>query len=127
MGVVILVAEARASGFTFVVEGDSLIVRGPHTDSHLIRQLRESKAEVMKVLTDEEAVVAWRVALFRATLPQQGPIWPPKLRNTPKTDTPGHCSICGDSLPTDPALRFPRCQPCMQALWRVLDEREGEA
>lgn len=73
--------------------------------------------------TQEDEMV-WRVAAFRVVLPIHGPIWPPKLRNTPQTDAPGHCSLCGDALPTEPAPGFPRCQPCARALWCVLDTHE---
>lgn len=71
--------------------------------------------------------IAWRVAAFRAVLPDHGTIWPPKIRDTQWTDAPGCCSLCGDALPTDPTPRFARCEPCMQALWIALHEtREGE-
>jgi hypothetical protein len=79
--------------------------------------------------TDEPtADIAWRVAAFRDALPALGPIWPPRIRNTSLADTPGHCSLCGDQLPTDPTAqpRFPRCAPCVRALWLALHEiREG--
>lgn len=84
----------------------------------------------------EDAEVAWRVAAFRAAIPAHGPIWPPKLRHCPETDTPGHCSLCGDALvardlhdlPPQSAPRFPRCQLCVAALWLALTdvrERDG--
>ncbi len=66
----------------------------------------------------------WRVAAFRERIPQDGPIWPPKLRNSPLTDTEGHCSLCGDALTTDSPAR--RCEPCVRALWLALNcHREG--
>jgi hypothetical protein len=66
--------------------------------------------------------VLWRVAAFRARIPSRGPIWPPRIRNTPLTDTAGHCSLCGDALPTgDQAPRFRRCAACVRALWRALN------
>src|SRR5262249_43307260 len=69
---------------------------------------------------DNEAV-AWRLEAFRARIPAHGPIWPPRLRDDPRCDTPGHCSLCGDVLPTDPAPKFPRCQPCVRALTLALN------
>lgn len=79
------------------------------------------------VIVDEHASaeLAWRIDALRGCIRAHGPIWPPKLRNIPQTDTPGHCSLCGDVLPSDSKPGFPRCQPCVQTLWRVLDEREG--
>jgi hypothetical protein len=73
-----------------------------------------------------EEEIAWRAAAFRARIPAHGPIWPPRIRNTSDCDTSGHCSLCGDMLPTDPAPRFPRCMPCVHALWLAIHEvREG--
>ena len=66
--------------------------------------------------------ITWRVAAFRAAIPANGPIWVPRIQNTAHCDTPGHCSLCGDVLPIDPARRFPRCIPCVRALWLALNE-----
>ena len=65
--------------------------------------------------------VAWRVAAFRTAIPARDPIWPPRIRDIEKCDTPGHCSLCGDELPTDLTRRFPRCTPCVRALWLALN------
>ncbi|MGZ3673606.1 MAG: hypothetical protein ACXVCO_04795 [Ktedonobacterales bacterium] len=70
--------------------------------------------------------VVWRVAAFRAIVPKRGPVWPIKIRSASQTDTPGHCSLCGDPLPTDDAApRFPRCQACIAALSHVLNNVRG--
>src|SRR5258707_8338400 len=50
-----------------------------------------------------EEEIAWRTAASRTCIPVHGPIWPPRIRNTSDCDTSGHCSLCGDVLPTDPA------------------------
>lgn len=120
-----LIARARTAGLTLTIDGDSLVVRGPRSASYLLPQLRESKAEVLQMLASEEAEIVWRVVAFHTALPRHGPIWPPKVLNIPETDMSGHCSLCGDALSSDSTPRFPRCQPCVRALWRVLDEREG--
>jgi hypothetical protein len=70
--------------------------------------------------------MSWRVVAFRAVIPAHGPIWPPRVRETPLTDTPGHCTLCGDVLPTDRAPQFPRCAPCVRALSQVLHETREE-
>jgi hypothetical protein len=82
--------------------------------------------QVPGMANEPQVEIAWRVAAFRNVIPAQGPIWPPRIRDTALCDTPGHCSLCGDALSTDPAPHFPRCQPCVRALWLALNaEREG--
>ncbi len=71
----------------------------------------------------QEDEIAWRVATFRARIPARGPIWPPRICQTAECDMPGHCSLCGDELPTDFIQRFRRCRRCIQALWQALNER----
>jgi hypothetical protein len=70
----------------------------------------------------DEADVAWRVAAFRAAVPAHGPVLAPGIRNAATCDTPGHCHLCGDRLPRDPATRFPRCAPCARALRLALSD-----
>jgi hypothetical protein len=77
--------------------------------------------QLPNVVDEPPADIAWRVVAFRAVIPARGPIWPPRIRNTPLCDTPGHCSLCGDALPVEPAPRFPRCAPCVRALWLALN------
>lgn len=84
---------------------------------------KSPKASVGGALAGE---VAWRLEAFCARLPTHGPIWPPRVRESALCDAPGYCSLCGDKLPTDPALRFPRCRPCVRALTLALQvTREG--
>jgi hypothetical protein len=85
-----------------------------------IRSEKSELSEKRSIEPDVDAIV-WRVAAFRARIPLRGPIWPPRIRNTPLTDTTGHCSLCGDALPTDPAPRFRRCRLCIHALWLALN------
>lgn len=75
--------------------------------------------------THFEADVTWRLAIFRARIPAHGPIWPPRLRDTPLCDTPGQCTLCGDTLSPD---RRYRCAECVTALELVTAAvREGAA
>jgi hypothetical protein len=78
-------------------------------------------------LADESTDVQWRTDAFRTLIPTRGPIWAPRLRDTPRCDMPGHCSLSGDDLPAE-RLTSPwrRCAPCVRALRLVLNEvREG--
>jgi hypothetical protein len=126
MDTLTLIAQARAAGLTLRADGDRLVVTGPRSAEALAMQLLDHKPTVLAVLTHDDAEVAWRVTAFRTRIPAHGPIWPPRLRDTPLTDTPGHCTLCGDALPTDPEPRFPRCAPCIRALWIVLHETREE-
>lgn len=126
MDALTLLAEARAAGLNVRAEGNLLIVRGPRSAEAIVSQLRDHKPEVLALLCAGESEVTWRWEAFRVRIRAHGPIWPPRIRDGPLTDTPGHCSLCGDALPTDPAPRFPRCQPCVRALWLAVNEmREG--
>jgi hypothetical protein len=102
------------------------------------RELRElderrSASDTMRAAPDDgpEAEIAWRAAAFRARIPAAGAIWPPRLRQTARCDTPGHCSLCGDALPPERVgSPWRRCAPCVRALWLALHEgreRVGEA
>lgn len=67
--------------------------------------------------------VARRVQILRPIIPPRGPIYPVRVRNTPQTDMPGMCSMCGDALA--PGRRY-RCAPCVAALEQVFNERRED-
>jgi hypothetical protein len=122
----LLIAQARAAGLEVRADGERLVIRGPRVAEALALALRDRKPEIMALLSRGAAEVQWREAAFRQRIRPTGPIWPPRIRNTPLTDTPGHCSLCGDVL-VPPLPRFPRCQPCVRALWLALNAtREGQ-
>src|SRR6185312_11827507 len=54
--------------------------------------------------------ITWRMAAFQARIPSHGPVWPPRICQRLECDVPGHCTLCGDELPQNPAPRFPRCE-----------------
>lgn len=84
----------------------------------------EAPADVPAIPVQD--VVEWRVTAFRDRLPAHGPIWPPHIRDSVLCDAPGYCHLCGDALLSEPAPRYPRCQPCVQALWLVLHTQREE-
>lgn len=114
-------AEARSAGLAVRAEADRLVVRGPRSGAALARRLLERKGEVLALLADEDAAVAWRVAAMRPRVPGTGPI--PFLVAREGAPAPGTCLSCGDPLRPDGAYR---CGPCARAAWLVLHEvREG--
>ena len=112
-----LLAEARAAGLEVRAEADRLVVRGPRSGAALAERLLEQKAEVLDLLSDEDAEVAWRVAAMRPRVPTTGPILILVVRET--TLGPGRCVSCGDALGPD---RPYRCAPCSVATRLVLDD-----
>jgi hypothetical protein len=116
-----LLADARAAGLNVQAEADRLVVRGPRMHEDLALQLIAAKPRVLTVLAEEEAEIAWRVAVMRLQVPSTGPI--PVLVARGGRPSPGHCVSCGDPLLTD---RSRRCRLCSQAACSVLLEvREG--
>ena len=114
-------AEARAAGLEVRAEADRLRVRGPRSREDLARKLLERKQEVLALLAEEDAEVAWRVAAMRPQVPPREPI--PVLTARATTPAPGRCDACGE--PLGPGRAY-RCEPCARAAWFVLHEvREG--
>lgn len=120
-GVTALLAEARGVGLELRGEGERLVVRGPRSAEPLVRRLLARKPEVLAVLAEDAAAVAWRVAAMRPQAPASGPI--PFLAARPVAPSDGCCLSCGDLVSTERAIR---CGPCARAAWLVLHEvREG--
>ena len=114
-------AEARAAGLEVRAEADRLRVRGPRSREDLARKLLERKQEVLALLAEEDAEVAWRGAAMRPQVPPRGPI--PVLVAREVVPAPGCCPSCGDPLGEGRSLR---CGACARAAWLVLHEvREG--
>jgi len=53
MDVVTLLSESRRAGLTVEANGDGLYVEGPTEQRELVKQLQESKAEILKHLNGE--------------------------------------------------------------------------
>jgi len=118
----VLLEEARAAGLTVEADGDRLVVRGPRERGALVRRLLADKAAVLAGLADEqEAEVAWRVAVMAAHIPATGTI--PVLVARPNQAGPPDCLGCGD--PMEAGQRF-KCRACAEAARRVVAADEAE-
>ena len=122
-GVATVLDQARTVGLEVRVEADRLVVRGPRRHEAIARQLLAHKPAVITLLAEEEAEVAWRVAVMRPQLPPQGAL--PFLVARKSAVVIGSCLSCGDSLP--PGHTY-RCPPCAKAARLVVYAvREGVA
>ena len=88
-----LLGDARAAGLEVRAEADRLVVRGSPAHELLARQLLEEKPAVLAVLAQEDAEVAWRIAVMRPLVPRQGPI--PTLIARPGPYLEMDCISCG--------------------------------
>jgi hypothetical protein len=132
--VIALVAQARAAGLALRADEGRLMVRGPRSAERIVAQLREHKPAILALLAhekaEEEAQVAWCVAVLRPHVSREGPIVLPSVRAgvpslvDPKTGEYGaHCGSCGE--PREAGQRF-HCRACQRARYVVLLEmREG--
>ncbi len=118
---VTILTEARAAGLDIRIEPGRLVVRGPRMLEDIAQRLLARKHEVLALLGEEDADVAWRVAAMRPQVPIRGPIPLLVARNT--RPVVGHCITCGDRFSLAGTFR---CSPCTRAAWLVLHEiREG--
>jgi hypothetical protein len=51
MDVLMLLKEANAVGFTVMVDGDRLVIRGPKSAEKIARKLLDHKADVLEAIT----------------------------------------------------------------------------
>ena len=117
----VLLAEARATGFTVRADGERLVVRGPTAQKALVDRLLADKAAVLAVLAaEEEAEVTWRVAVMAPQIPATGTI--PFLVARPCQAGPADCLSCGD--PMEAGQRY-LCRACAEAARRVVAADEA--
>lgn len=119
-----LLAEVRALGVELRAASDgSRILYHPRDalTPEWVERLRQHKPEVLALLSEVEAEVAWRVAAMRPQVPPRGAIGRLVARpDAPSVDAPRRCGSCGDPLPDD--CRYV-CALCQQAKWLVLNEQ----
>ena len=133
-----ILRELRDCGVQVTLVGEKLRLDAPRgvLTAELRGRVAERKDELRRLLGAQHSQsepghatgcdhpeVAWRVDAMRPHVPKVGPI--PSLMARPMAEpiSPDQCLSCGEPLP--PGNRY-SCNPCVQAMWRVLDEvRDG--
>ena len=125
MQAVELLSTLVSAGCRVAAEGDRLRVTGPR-DAPLTPDLRtavvQHKAELLRLLADDDPDVRWRVAAMRPRVPPTGRIPPMYARRLPAPGPNGCCLSCGE--PLTPRNRY-HCEPCIRAAWLALREVRG--
>ena len=117
-----LLAELKRRGVELAVAGAQLRYRPKDAVTPELRAAMVGcKADLLRLLADDDHQVRWRADAMRPQVPPTGPI--PFLVVCSAPPAAGSCLSCGD--PLEPG-RGCRCEPCVEAVQLVLNEvREG--
>jgi hypothetical protein len=124
MNAATLLSDLRGRGIRLSVSGERLSVDAPKgsVTPDLRNMLKEHKADLIRLLGEDEYEVAWRAAFMLTQVPPRGPVRFLVARPV-LSDTRGLCLSCDAPLGEGQTVR---CTPCVRAAERVLNElREG--